>query len=315
MLASVPDTAEHASPDHAESHSGIDVLVAQLGPQPWTPNGGGERVAEWLRPQLGGASVDLVVLSELATTPFFAVSEDKAWLTAGEALGGAETAPLMELAALAQCYLVLPFAERDEETGGVYNSAALIGPDGRPVIGRYCTGPRRGEEAPTYRKVHLSENRNTVPGVREKYFFRPGEGFVVFDTDIGRVSILICYDRSFPESWRAVRLAGARIVAMPVASSRPERAKAFAAELDVAAVQQGIFVLAASKGGVEPADGGEAEVAYFGASRAVSPLGAVLAEGSIAEGPEALRCRLDPNDFEAHERAFHFLRDRRPDLY
>lgn len=315
MLPSTEDTLKMAASSHSEPRSGIDVLVAQLGPQPWASQGGGERVAEWLRPQLGESSADLVVLSELATTPFFSVSEDKTWLTAGESLGGEETAPLMELAALSQTYMVVPFAERDEETGGLYNSGSLIGPDGRAIPGRYCTGPRKGEEAMTYRKVHLSENRNTTPGVYEKYFFRPGEGFVVFDTELGRIAILICYDRSFPESWRAVRLAGARIVAMPVASSRPERAKAFAAELDVAAVQQGIFVLAASKGGTEDVDHGKNEVTYFGASRVVGPTGTVLAEGPVGEGPEALRCRLDLSDFEAHDRAFHFLRDRRPDLY
>lgn len=303
--------------DQAQQRAGqrtsVDVLVAQLGPQPWSTAGGGEGVAAFLRAQLGDASVDLVVLSELATTPYFPTSREKRWINAGEPLLGPETAPLAELAAQAQTYLVLPFAERGRD-GGLYNSAALIGPDGEPRVGRYCTGPRCGESTQTYRKVHLSENRNADPGVHEKYYFRPGEGFVIFETEFGKLAILICYDRSFPESWRAVRLAGARLVALPVVSSRPERAKAFAAELDVAAVQHGVFALAASKGGTESVDG-VADVTYFGASRAVSPMGEVLVEGPTATGPEALRCRLDLHDIAVHDKTFHFLRDRRPELY
>jgi predicted amidohydrolase len=76
----------------------------------------------------------------------------------------------------------------------LYNSAVLFGPDG--VVG-------------TYRKVHQ-------PG-DEKHVYYPGESFDVFDTPIGRIGMLICYDKVFPESTRELALKGADILIMPTA--------------------------------------------------------------------------------------------------
>lgn len=296
------------------STNDIDVLVAQCGPQPWTEDGGGERLAAWLEPELARERADLVVFSELATTPFFSVSTDRRWLNAGERLDGPGLRALGALAWEHGAHVVVPFAERGEQ-GQLFNSAVVIGPNGEPVAGRVVSGPRRGEAETTYRKVHLSENRNTDPGVHEKYFFRPGDGFVVYDTSVGKLAILICYDRSFPEAWRTVRLAGAEIVLVPVGSSRPERAAMFARELQIGAVHNGVFVIGASKGGEEPIDDGERAVTYFGASQVVSPFGETLAEGPLAEGPAFVRARLDRGLLDAYGRTYHLMRDRRPDAY
>jgi beta-ureidopropionase len=292
----------------------IDVLVGQCGPQPWTAEGGGERLAAWLAPELSSAPAELVVLSELATTPFFSVSGDRRWHNAGERLDGLGFRALGALAREHATHLVVPFAERGPH-GELYNAAAVLGPDGEPVVGRVVSGPRSGQPETTYRKVHLSENRNTVPGVHEKYFFRPGDGFVVYDTPLGSLAILICYDRSFPEAWRAVRLAGAQIVVVPVGSSRPERAAMFARELQLGAVYNGVFVIGASKGGEEPTDDGVAAVTYFGSSQVVTPLGETIAEGPLAEGPAFVRARLERELLDAYERTYHLMRDRRPDAY
>src|SRR4029077_7748303 len=109
--------------------------------------------------------------------------------------------------------------------------SASPAPEGSFVVGRACPRPRAGQPTHVYRKVHLSENWNSDPGVHEKYFFRPGGGFVIYETSFGTFAPLICYDRSFPESWRAVRLAGARVVGLPAAFSRPERIRTFELEL------------------------------------------------------------------------------------
>lgn len=311
----VNDLTDHPSDDQAPRADGaVDVLLAQSGPEPWVADGGCERLAAWLAPALAEQRADLVVLNELATTPFFSVSGEKHWLEAGQRPHLDDFAPLSALARESGACMVVPFAERGE-LGELYNSALILGSDGEIVTGRYCTGPASGQPALTYRKVHLSENRNTQPGVHEKYFFRPGDGFVTFDLPFGRVAILICYDRSFPEAWRAVRLAGARFVVVPVGSSRPERAQLFGRELQIGAVQNGVFVLSASKGGTEQVDDGAHEVTYFGASQAVTPFGEVVASGPLAEGPALVRARLDLELLDAHDRTYHFMRDRRPDTY
>lgn len=292
----------------------VEVLVAQCGPQPWTEHGGGERLAEWLAPELARERADLVVLSELATTPFFSVSTDRRWLAAGERLDSSGMTALGELARRHGAHVVVPFAERGDH-GELYNSAAVLGPDGQPVVGRVVSGPRRGDPETTYRKVHLSENRNTDPGVHEKYFFRPGDGFVVHDTPLGRLALLICYDRSFPEAWRTVKLAGAEIVLVPVGSSRPERAAMFARELQIGAVHNGVFAIGASKGGEEPIDDEQRAVTYFGASQVVTPFGETIAQGPLAEGPAFVRAQLDRSQLASWSRTYHLMRDRRPDAY
>jgi beta-ureidopropionase len=307
-------TAPYSPSSGVGGTPGVQALVVQCGPQEGPVEGGAQRLADWLRPRLHQQGADLVVLSELATTPFFSVSTDKRWLSAGADPCGPELRPLAELARDFRTHLVVGFAEQGRQ-GELFNSAVVLGPDGEPVEGRLCSGPRAGEPALTYRKVHLSENRNTDPGVHEKYFFRPGDGFVIFETALGRLAVLICYDRSFPESWRTVRLAGARVVALPVASSRPERAGMFARELQVAAMQHGLFVLAASKGGAERLAEGAPEVTYFGASQIVSPFGETLAEGALATGPELIRAGLDLALLDAYDGTYHLMRDREPDAY
>jgi predicted amidohydrolase len=321
MLEACDETASHVElreTDTLTSLRGSDVLhvvAAGCGPQPWERAGGGTRIADWLRRSLAGATADLVVLSELALTPFFSVTRDRSWLEGGDPLDGPELGAVAEAAAELGCYVLAAFAERDRDSGVLYNSAALIGPDGRLREGRYCTGPTAGEATRVYRKVHLSENWNADPGVHEKYFFRPGDGFVVYETAFGRFAPLICYDRSFPESWRAVRLAGARVIGVAAAFSRPERVKTFELELQVAAVQNGVFVVAASKRGTESSEDGAASVAFAGGSCVVSPFGDVLARGEIGDGAELVPYAIDLALIDEHDRTYHVLRDRRPEAY
>jgi predicted amidohydrolase len=83
-----------------------------------------------------------------------------------------------------------------EQAGDIaYNSAALFGRDGE-FIGKY-------------RKVHL-------PSPEVDWGFTPGSTYPVFDTDIGRVGIQICYDNVFPEGARALALNGAEVICLPI---------------------------------------------------------------------------------------------------
>ena len=98
--------------------------------------------------------------------------------------------------------LVLPMYEI-EQAGLYYNTAAVIDADGT-YLGKY-------------RKQHIPQ----VKGFWEKFYFRPGNGgYPVFDTAVGKVGVYICYDRHFPEGWRALGLNGAEIVFNPSATSR-----------------------------------------------------------------------------------------------
>ncbi|WP_413738271.1 carbon-nitrogen hydrolase family protein [Sodalis sp. RH21] len=94
-----------------------------------------------------------------------------------------------------QVYAVVGMTERHPRYPEIlFNTVVLLGPDGE--VGRY-------------RKVHQ-------PG-DEKHVYYPGEGFPVFDTALGRIGMLICYDKVFPESTRELALKGADIMIMPTA--------------------------------------------------------------------------------------------------
>ena len=98
--------------------------------------------------------------------------------------------------------LVVPMYEQ-EQPGVYYNTAAVIDADGT-YLGKH-------------RKNHIPQ----VKGFWEKFYFRPGNlGYPVFDTAVGRIGVYICYERHFPEGWRALGLAGAQIVFNPSATSR-----------------------------------------------------------------------------------------------
>ena len=115
-------------------------------------------------------------------------------LELGTTVPGPETQPFQALAAEQKVRVCLPLYERDGDA--VYNTAVLIGPDGQ-IDGRY-------------RKVHLASEGEEYSGLL------PGDGFPVFDTEIGRVGCNICMDSSAVESSRMVGLNGADFLLLPI---------------------------------------------------------------------------------------------------
>ena len=130
--------------------------------------------------------------------------------------------------------LVVPVFEQ-EQAGVYYNCAFVVDADGT-YLGKY-------------RKTHIPQ----VQGFLEKYYFRPGNlGYPVFQTAVGPIGVYICYDRHFPEGWRALGLAGARIVFNPSATSRSLSQYLWRLEQPAAAVANEYFVGAINRVGVEP---------------------------------------------------------------
>ena len=133
----------------------------------------------------------LIVLPELATTGYVFQTREEAFAHAEAVPDGATVELLSRLAAERDLYLVACIVERDGDR--LYDTAVLVGPTG--YVGRY-------------RKTHLW---NT-----EKLWFTPGdEGYKVFDTPIGRIGLLVCWDIWFPETARIVAQMGADIICIP----------------------------------------------------------------------------------------------------
>lgn len=134
---------------------------------------------------------DLIVLPELATTGYVFENRAEAYDHSEPVPGGRSLEMFARVASERSLYVVGNVVEESE--GRLYDTAVLVGPDG--YIGRY-------------RKTHLW---NT-----EKLWFTPGdEGYQVFDTPIGRIGLLVCWDIWFPETARIVTQMGADIICIP----------------------------------------------------------------------------------------------------
>ena len=146
---------------------------------------------------------DLVVLGE--TVPYVGVGK-KPHETA-EVIPGPLTEYFAGLAKENKLHLVACLYEREDKA--VYNTAILLGPDGK-LIGKY-------------RKVCLPHSE-VEAGVT------PGEDYPVFDTQLGKIGMMVCYDGFFPEVARELTNRGAEIIAWPVWGCNPLLGQARACE-------------------------------------------------------------------------------------
>lgn len=153
--------------------------------------------------QAAGKGADLVVLPETLT----ATGNGLSYLDAAESIPGPSTVYFGELARRHKLHLVAGIVERNGHL--IHNVAVLIGPDGQ-LIGRY-------------RKV-------TLPRTEIEAGIAPGNEYPVFETSLGRIGMMICYDGFFPEPARQLGQRGAEIIAFPVAGCNPMLAAARACE-------------------------------------------------------------------------------------
>ena len=86
----------------------------------------------------------------------------------------------------------------------------------------------------------------------ERDYFTPGdEGFAVYNTSIGRIGMIVCFDRHFPESFRTLALKGAQFVYVPVANEKIEPGEVFQWEIRIPAFQNSLYALMANRVGRE----------------------------------------------------------------
>lgn len=244
--------------------------------------------------EAAAAGVQVMCFQELFYGPYFCQVQDTEFYSYAEAIpDGPTTKRFQELAARNEMVIVLPMYEQ-EQPGILYNTAAVIDADGS-YLGKY-------------RKTHIPQ----VKGFWEKFYFRPGNlGYPVFDTAVGKVAVYICYDRHFPEGWRALGLGGAQIVFNPSATSRGLSAYLWQLEQTSAAVANMYFVGAINRVGVEPLGDND----FYGTSYFATPRGQIL-DGAASDQTEELVLReLDLSQIAEVRDQWAFYRDRRPDLY
>lgn len=169
--------------------SAVKVAVVQMDPQV-----GLEKKSENIKKTVdfinkaASAGGQLIVLPELCNTGYTFHSRNEAFAHAEVIPGGKTVETWQDLATQKNVYIAAGMAERENDV--LYNTFVLIGPKG--LIGKY-------------RKTHL--------WYKEKLFFLPGDlGLPVFETEIGRIGLLGCWDIWFPEVARILALQGADIL-------------------------------------------------------------------------------------------------------
>jgi predicted amidohydrolase len=229
----------------------------------------------------------LVVFPEASLTGY--VFHDRASARrAAIVADGRQLAEVADSCRATDAWTVVGAIERDGER--LHNSLFLVGPDG--VAGHY-------------RKLHtlcLGVDRFTTPG---------SEPPPVFETPLGRIGLNICYDGSFPETGRALKLGGAQLIVLPTnwPNLRLKRE-----QVQIRAYENHVNYLAVNRVGEEEG------VAFHGGSMAADPSGEMLS--AIGDGPGFLHVEFDMEAADSTrvvevdgEYEYDYVADRRPDMY
>ncbi len=267
------------------------------------------RACERVR-QAAKKGAGIVCLPELFRTQYFCQREDPALFDLAEPIPGPTTEALSAVAKENEIVIVTSVFER-RARGLYHNTAAVLETD----------GSLKG----IYRKMHIPDD----PLYFEKFYFTPGDlGFRSFETHVGSVGTLVCWDQWYPEGARLTALQGANILFYPTAIGwhPDEKAEFGAAQHDAwrtiqraHAIANGVFVGVVNRVGHEHGDvrGNRAPgkgLEFWGGSFLSDPFGRIIAEASH-DKEEILTGKCDLGLLEDVRRNWPFLRDRRIDSY
>lgn len=233
-----------------------------------------------------GKKADLVIFPELALTGY--VCRDLVYELA-ETIPGPSVQRLETIAKKANTHLVVGMLEKSGKAKAVlYNTAVLISPEG--YIGKY-------------QKMHLP----THSVFEEKRYFRGGYQTPIFETSIGKLGLIICYDIFFPEVTRLLRLKGAQLV-ICISASPSVRRGFFEVFTAARALENTMFLAYVNLVGIE--DG----LQFWGGSRMIAPSGKIIAKAKYDE-EDMIVAQINYSDMDHVEVFVPMLRDLRPELF
>ncbi|MFA5773934.1 MAG: N-carbamoyl-D-amino-acid hydrolase [Ilumatobacteraceae bacterium] len=289
------------------------VGAAQLGPVQKTDSreSAVKRMIALLQ-QAKSSKCDLVAFPELALTTFFPrwfvedISQADHWYETQ--MPSSATKPLFDEARSLGIGFSLGYAELTEQ-GDRFNTQVLVDKDGSTIA--------------KYRKVHIPGHETFEPERpfqhAERYYFKPSdEGFGVWNAFGGRIGMMICNDRRWPETYRVMGLKGVELILCGyntpihyVPDPSQDRLQGFhnALVMQSGAYQNGTFVVGVAKGGVEEGVEGLAE------SCIIAPSGEILAKASTKDD-ELIVATCDLDWCANYKNTlFDFDRYRRPEMY
>jgi predicted amidohydrolase len=237
--------------------------------------------------QAKNQGANLIVFPELALTGY--VCRDILYELAEPVPEGESIRRLAEIANIEDIHVVFGALERSEKTHAtLYNTAVLLGPNG--FIGKY-------------QKMHLP----THSVFEEKRYFRLGYKTPVFETEIGKLGLIICYDVFFPEITRLLRLKGSQLI-ICISASPGVRRTFFETLTAARAIENTAFLVYVNLVGVENG------LQFWGGSRIVAPNGKITSQAKYDE-EDLMIGKIDYADLKQTETFVPTLRDLRPELF
>lgn len=254
------------------------------------------KMMDYVRRIVEEGPVDLIVFPELANTGYVKGCLDEfgvRFIEQAETVPGPTTDALGSLARQYAIHIVVGLAELHPQIPAtLYNSAVLIDSNGH-IVG-------------VHHKMH-------IPG-EEKHYFCPGSTADVYNTEIGTIGLLVCYDAELPELARILSLKGAEILigvfnwGWPAGRHGPGRLSRLAA---VRASENKNVFIACGKVGIED------DAVFYGNSAIGTPSGEILCESvpAYAKNETVLRACLDGHQLVRERARNSPFRNRRPELY
>ncbi|UCE74149.1 MAG: carbon-nitrogen hydrolase family protein [Methanomassiliicoccales archaeon] len=260
----------------------MKLALAQLSPV----LGDKEKNLDMIEKTVKDSDSDLVVFAELFLTGY--MCKDNLTKLA-EPLDGPSVKKAVKIAKEHNTHIVFGMPEKGKEVNGIfYNTSVLVYPD---------------ERVERYRKLHLA---NFGP-FEEHLYFGTGNELQVFDSDFGKIGMLICFDCFFPEVAKIYALKGADILVCISAS--PSSTRIFFEKVIVArAIENAIFFTYTNLVGTE------LNMVYWGGNTVIGPKGDVRAKGEYFE-EGIISCDIDLKDMSITREFRPTLRDTRMELF
>lgn len=230
---------------------------------------------------------DLIAFPELCLTGY--VVRDRAYELAEPIPTGISVREIVQIAKREQIHIIFGMIEKSPKASAVlHNTAVLIGPEG--YVGKY-------------QKMFLP----THSVFEEKRYFRPGYQAPVFQTKLGTLGMMICYDIYFPEVSRLLCVKGAQLLVCISAS--PSVRRGFFETLTAArAIENTAFVAFTNLAGIQ--DG----LQFWGGSRIIAPSGSVISQAKYDED-DLIIAKISYSDLTRVQAWVPTLRDLRPEIF
>ena len=234
---------------------------------------------------------DFVILPEMFCCPY----QTENFPAYAEKEGGPSWQAMSEYARKYHIYLIAGSMPEVDEAGNVFNTSYIFDRDGKQ-IGKH-------------RKAHLFDiNVKNGQYFKESDTLTAGDHATVFDTEFGKMGVMICYDIRFPEFARTMVLDGAKMIFVPAAFNMTTGPLHWELMFRQRAVDNQVYTI-----GAAPARDLNAGYHSWGHSIAVDPWGKVLMEMDEKPGVKVVELELD--EVKKVREQLPLLKHRRRDIY